>query len=89
MYVVILDDAVLVKKIMQKPLSNNITLISTNESYPPYDIKAFNIQEIWEVKSKLTFNFEPMNSNNLLMDLQHSMEELKKQISSNQGMLNA
>ena len=31
MYVVILDDAVLVKKIMQKPLSNNITLISTNE----------------------------------------------------------
>ncbi|MGB0294545.1 MAG: XRE family transcriptional regulator [Flavobacteriaceae bacterium] len=89
MYVVILDDAVLVKKIMQKPLSNNITLISTNESYPPYEIKAFNIQEIWEVKSKLTFNFEPMNSNNLLMDLQNSMEELKKQISSNQGTLNA
>ena len=75
--------------VLETTIQHNITLISTNESYPPYDIKAFNIQEIWEVRSKLTFNFEPMNSNNLLKDLQNSMEELKKQIATNQGTLNA
>ena len=56
MYVVVLQDSVMVKKIEKRPNSNNITLVSTNENYPPYDIKPFQIQEIWEVSSKLTFD---------------------------------
>ncbi|GGG45891.1 hypothetical protein GCM10011414_14380 [Croceivirga lutea] len=80
MYVVVLQDSVMVKKIEKRPNSNNITLISTNESYPAYDIKPFQIQEIWEVSSKLTFDLNPTSNHGLLKQLQESMEELKKQL---------
>ncbi|KQC29023.1 XRE family transcriptional regulator [Flagellimonas eckloniae] len=80
MYVVVLQDAVLVKKIEKKPNSNNITLVSLNETYPPYDIKPFQIQEIWEVSSKLTFNVDATTETGLLRQLQQSMEELKQQM---------
>ena len=80
MYVVVLQDSVMVKKIEKKPNSNNITLVSLNETYPPYDIKPFQIQEIWEVSSKLTFNVDATTEKGLLRQLQESMEELKKQV---------
>ena len=80
MYVVVLQDAVMVKKIEKRPNSNNITLVSLNETYPPYDIKPFQIQEIWEVSSKLTFNVDATTETGLLRQLQQSMEELKRQV---------
>ncbi|MCL6273254.1 LexA family transcriptional regulator [Muricauda sp. 2012CJ35-5] len=80
MYVVVLQDAVLVKKIEKRPNSNNITLVSINETYPPYEIKPFQIQEIWEVSSKLTFNLDATTETGLLRQLQQSMEELKQQV---------
>ncbi|WP_422351670.1 XRE family transcriptional regulator [Flagellimonas sp.] len=80
MYVVVLQDAVLVKKIERRPNSNNVTLVSLNETYPPYEIKPFQIQEIWEVSSKLTFNLDATTETGLLRQLQQSMEELKKQV---------
>ena len=79
-YVVVLQDSVMVKKIEKRPNSNTITLVSTNESYPPYDIKPFQIQEVWEVSSKLTFDLNPASNHGLLKQLQASMEELKKQL---------
>ena len=80
MYVVVLQDSVMVKKLERRPNSNNITLVSLNEVYPPYEIKPFQIQEIWEVSSKLTFNLDASGETGLLRQLQESMEELKKQI---------
>ena len=80
MYVVVLQDSVMVKKIEKRPNSNNITLVSLNETYPPYDIKPFQVQEIWEVSSKLTFNVDATTEKGLLRQLQESMEELKKQV---------
>ena len=80
MYVVVLEDAVLVKKIVRKPNSNNITLVSINESYPPYEIKPFQIQEIWEVNSKITFGVDATTETGLLRQLQESMDELKSQL---------
>lgn len=80
MYVVVLQDSIMVKKIEKKPNSNNISLVSLNETYPPYDIKPFQIQEIWEVSSKLTFNVDATTEKGLLRQLQESMEELKKQV---------
>lgn len=82
MYVVVLQDSVMVKKIEKRPNSNNITLVSTNENYPPYDIKPFQIQEIWEVSSKLTFDLNPASNHGLLKQLQASMDELKQQLKS-------
>tara|TARA_R110000796_G_scaffold88850_4_gene191889 strand:+ start:45460 stop:46224 length:765 start_codon:yes stop_codon:yes gene_type:complete len=79
-YVVVLQDAVLVKKVVKKPNSNNVTLISLNETYPPYEIKPFQIQEIWQVNSKITFGVDATTENGLLRQLQESMEELKNQL---------
>ncbi|WP_339704907.1 S24 family peptidase [uncultured Kriegella sp.] len=83
MYVVVLQDAVLVKKIERRPNSNNVTLISLNETYPPYEIKPFQIQEIWQVSSKITFGVDATTEKGLLRQLQESMEELKSQLKPN------
>ncbi|PIB23797.1 DNA-binding protein [Maribacter sp. 4U21] len=80
MYVVVLQDSVMVKKIEKRPNSNNITLVSLNETYPPYNIKPFQIQEIWEVSSKITFNVDATTDSGLLRQLQESMQELKNQL---------
>lgn len=80
MYVVVLQDAVLVKKIEKKPNSNNVTLVSLNETYPPYEIKPFHIQEIWQVNSKITFGEDATTEKGLLKQLQQSMEELKQKL---------
>ena len=80
MYVVVLQDSIMVKKIEKRPNSNNITLVSLNETYPPYDIKPFQVQEIWEVSSKITFNVDATTDSGLLRQLQESMQELKNQL---------
>ncbi len=80
MYVVVLQDSIMVKKIEKRPNSNNITLVSLNETYPPYDIKPFQVQEIWEVSSKITFNVDATTDSGLLRQLQESMQELKSQL---------
>lgn len=85
MYVVVLEDAVLVKKVIRKPNSNNVTLVSLNESYPPYEIKPFQIQEIWQVNSKITFGVDATTETGLLKQLQESMEELKSQFKQQQA----
>ena len=82
-YVIVLLDAVLVKKIEKAPASNNIILISLNETYPPYEIEPHQIQEIWQVNSKITFGIDATTEKGLLRQLQESMEELKSQF--NQG----
>ncbi|WP_299537000.1 LexA family transcriptional regulator [Ulvibacterium sp.] len=79
-YVVVLQDAVLVKKIERLPNRNHITLVSLNESYPPYEIKPFQIQELWQVSSKITFGVDATTEKGLLRQLQESMEELKDQL---------
>jgi SOS-response transcriptional repressor LexA len=79
-YVVVLQDSVMVKKIERHPHSNKIVLISLNESYPPYQIESHQIQELWQVSSKITFGVDATTENGLLRQLQQSMEELKKQL---------
>ena len=80
MYVVVLQDAVLVKKIEKWPNSSKISLISLNETYPPYEIEPQEIQELWEVSSKITFGVDATTERGLLKQLQESMEELKSQL---------
>ena len=79
-YVVVLQDSVLVKKIERPPNTNQLILISLNETYPPYLIEPYQIQELWQVSSKITFGVDATTENGLLRQLQESMEELKKQL---------
>lgn len=80
MYVIVLTDAVLVKKIEKTPKSDSVSLISLNQTYPPYLIKIDQIQELWQVNSKITFGVDATTDRGLLKELQESMEELKKRI---------
>ncbi|MBT0607599.1 XRE family transcriptional regulator [Aequorivita echinoideorum] len=80
-YIVVLKDSVLVKKLQKVPNNNqNIRLISLNESYLPIDVKIKDIQELWMVNSKLSFGIDEPSESILLRQLQQSMEDLKGQI---------
>ena len=79
-YVVVLQDAVLVKKIERSPNPAVVSLISINENYPPYSVNSEDIQELWQVSSKITFGVDATSETGLLRQLQESMEELKNQL---------
>lgn len=79
-YVVVMYDSVLVKKLQKLPTDNSkVALISLNEEYLPIEIPINEIQELWQVNSKLTFNLDENSDNGLLRQLQESMNELKKE----------
>lgn len=81
-YIVVLRDSVLVKKLQKIPdNSQAIRLISLNDQYLPIDVKTKDIQELWMVNSKLSFGVDEPAESNLLRQLQQSMDELKGQIS--------
>ncbi|HET8884818.1 MAG TPA: S24 family peptidase [Salinimicrobium sp.] len=81
-YVVVLYDSVLVKKLQKLPTDNSkVLLISLNEEYLPIEVPVNEIQELWQVNSKLTFNLDAPSENGLLKQLQESMAELKKEFS--------
>ncbi len=79
-YVVVMQDAVVVKKLQKLPDSSKVLLVSLNEEYVPYEVSVSDIQEIWQVNSKLTFNIDVGSEHTLLRELQASMQELKSQI---------
>lgn len=79
-YIIVLYDSVLLKKIEKQGDSKYLKLISTNEIYPPYTIQTKDIQELWEVTSKLTFSVNEHSENSILKKLEASMEELKSQL---------
>jgi transcriptional regulator with XRE-family HTH domain len=80
MYVVVLDDSVLVKKISIHPNRDELILISTNQLYPPIFVEPERVLEVWEVTSKLTFSLDANAENSVLKKLEDSMEELKSQL---------
>ncbi|WP_424495185.1 XRE family transcriptional regulator [Salinimicrobium sp. GXAS 041] len=76
-YVVVLYDSVLVKKLQRLPDPSKVVLISINEEYLPIEVPINDIQELWQVNSKLTFNLDAPSESTLLKQLQESMNELK------------
>lgn len=79
-YIVVLEDSVLVKKLKKLPDASKVRLISLNKEYLPIDVPVQSIQELWLVNSKISFGIESDSNNSLLQQLQASMEELKGQI---------
>lgn len=76
-YVVVLRDSVVVKKV-QRTQENTLQMISFNEFYAPFTVPLGDVQELWQVISKITFGIEDSNSL-LFRQLQQSMEDLKSQ----------
>lgn len=81
-YVFVLQDSVLVKKLHKTHNPSTVVLLSSNETYPPYEVEISSIQELWEVKSKLTFTLNENSENTVLKKLEASMEDLKEQLAS-------
>lgn len=79
-YVIVLNDSILVKKLQKLPKKNKILLISFNEGYLPLEIHFNEVKELWLVNSKLSFGIDEMPESNLLRELKHSMKELKNQL---------
>lgn len=81
-YVVVLYDSVLVKKLQKLPDPSKLLLISLNEEYLPIEVNVNDIQELWQVNSKLTFNLDNPSQSGLFRELQESMEELRRDLKS-------
>lgn len=79
-YVVVLYDSVLVKKLQKLPDPSKVLLISFNEDYLPIEVGVHDIQELWQVNSKLTFNLDNPSQSGLFRELKESMEELKRDL---------
>jgi len=79
-YVIVLKDSLLVKKIQKLQDMSKVRLISINTEYIPFDVQVNDIQEMWQVNSKLTFGVTEPEDNHLLHQLQESMRDLKTQI---------
>lgn len=73
-HIVVLKDAVVVKQVvvnLDKP--NAILLRSTNPEHEDLSVSISDIQELWEMSSKLTFAVDVSNKNALRKELQESM----------------
>lgn len=78
-HVFVLHDSVMIKKLQRTTDPKKVLLISLNNQYAPLELNIDDIQELWQVNSKLTFNLEEPSESSLLQELRQSMEELKKE----------
>jgi len=59
-HVVVLQDSVLVKKLQKLPDPKKVLLVSFNEEYLPITVNVDDIQELWQVSSRLTFGVKTL-----------------------------
>src|SRR5690554_7832765 len=72
-YIVVLKDSVLVKKLQKLPYNpEKIRLISLNPEYLPIELKVKEIQKWWLVISKTTFAVEEPSARNRFSKFQNS-----------------
>lgn len=81
-YIVVLNDSVLVKKLEKLKEPAKVRLVSLNQDYLPIDVAVNAIQELWQVNSKISFGLEDTTNSGLLQQLKQSMEDLKGQITN-------
>lgn len=84
-HVVVTNDNVLVKRVLNKiNPENKILLLSDNDAYPEIAVEAEDVKELWYVKSKLS-NYMPVKKNDLdklVGDLTMQVSLLKNRLDS-------
>ena len=80
--VVVLKDSVLIKQLKKSNDINFVTLISSNKEYPPFDVSLKDIQEVWQVNSKLSFDIDDVGESASIHDIQLAMQRLTKEVDS-------
>ncbi len=81
-YVIVLHDSVVVKKIRKHDDVSLMTLVSLNTEYIPYTIKKDQVVELWEVNSKLSFNINANSDTVNIKQLQDAMVALTSEVRS-------
>ncbi len=80
-YIIVLKDGVLVKRIFKKGDSQELILISDNAFYPPQPIPYADILEVWQVVSKLNSNLDEVGMESyMLKNISDSIADLKAEI---------
>jgi phage repressor protein C with HTH and peptisase S24 domain len=82
LYVVVLHDSVVVKKVRKNEDSSVLTLISLNADYLPFTIQTHQVVEVWEVNSKLSFNIDANSDAASIKQLQDAMLTLTSEVRS-------
>ncbi|WP_010179740.1 XRE family transcriptional regulator [Aquimarina agarilytica] len=80
--VVVLKDSVLVKELHKQTDHTSIKLISLNPSYPEINIDINDIQEVWEVTSKLSFDIHSIGETATIHELQLAMQRLTNEVNN-------
>ena len=80
--VVVLKDSVLVKQLHKLEDPSLLSLVSLNTSYTPISISLNEIQEIWEVSSKLSFDIHSIGETASIHELQLALQKLTTQVNS-------
>ncbi|MEL4306575.1 LexA family transcriptional regulator [Joostella sp. CR20] len=78
--IVVMHDTVLVKKIQKHDSNEHLSLISINPDYPPITIQTHQIQELWEVQSKISSELDESAGNIALSQIQQTLVALKNEI---------
>ena len=81
-HVIVLKDSVLIKKVSLEKQATKAQLISLNTLYPPIEININEIQEIWEVTSKLSFDINSTEESASIHDLQLAIQRLGNEVSA-------
>ncbi|GAA3513842.1 hypothetical protein GCM10022393_29620 [Aquimarina addita] len=79
-YVIVLEDSVVVKKVRKNMEDATLTLVSINVEYLPYTIQSHQIKELWEVNSKLSFNIDANDTTGSIKQLQDAMQLLTSEV---------
>ena len=82
-YVVVSRTSVLVKKVMRS--KGRLQLISENPNYPDQYMLFGDVQEVWKVTSKLSFELE--SGQNKLEGIEKELKEIKQQLGGPKGRL--
>ncbi len=80
--VIVLKDSVLVKELHKQPNLPTIKLVSLNPSYPEIIIATDEIQEVWEVTSKLSFDIHSIGETATIHELQLAMQRLTNEVNA-------
>ena len=79
------SEGIVFKRILNELASGKFILKSDNKLYPPFEIPAEEVIEIWKAEGITSFGFDashdlPFNLQSTLTGIQSSLEELKKRL---------
>ncbi|NER12885.1 helix-turn-helix domain-containing protein [Leptobacterium flavescens] len=81
-YVVVLEDSILVKRVVRDKAGENLQLISINPEYPPIEVASEQVWELWKVHSKIGTDLEIASPDlqKLQQQIRDGFSDLKDQI---------